>query len=148
ITEWPTLRRWLEDSQAMRAFTHELRQAAKQWSTRGKPNDLVWRGATAQEALGHAKRHVLELSAIENEFLAAINHQVARSRRRRVFVFTSIFVALGMVFAGGAFAFVRISMAEQDAQDKAAQAEIDRTAAVDAKGKLQKQIDALNAANH
>src|ERR1044071_4125118 len=53
ITEWPTLRRWLEDSKAMRAFTHELQLAAKQWAARGKPSDLVWRGATAQEALGH-----------------------------------------------------------------------------------------------
>src|SRR2546429_4647052 len=43
---------------AMRGFVHELRQAAKQWAARGKPADLVWRGATAQEALGHAKRHV------------------------------------------------------------------------------------------
>ena len=37
ITEWPTLARWLEDSQAMRGFMHELRQATKQWASRGKP---------------------------------------------------------------------------------------------------------------
>ena len=46
ITEWPTLARWLEDSQALRGFMHELRQAVKQWVARGKPSDLVWRGAT------------------------------------------------------------------------------------------------------
>ena len=65
ITEWPTLARWLEDSQALRGFMHELRQAAKQWAARGKPRDLVWRGATAQEALATLKRHVLDLSAAE-----------------------------------------------------------------------------------
>src|SRR5690606_32210376 len=65
ITEWPTLKRWLEDSHAMRGFMHELRQAARQWASRGRPNDLVWRGATAQEALGHAKRQLLDLSTVE-----------------------------------------------------------------------------------
>src|SRR6185312_14705790 len=44
ITEWPTLARWLQDSHAMRGFTHELQQAARQWASRGRSRDLVWRG--------------------------------------------------------------------------------------------------------
>lgn len=62
ITEWPMLRRWLDESHAIRGFVHELRAAARQWAARGRPNDLVWRGATAHEALGHARRNVLDLS--------------------------------------------------------------------------------------
>src|SRR6185312_15613060 len=72
ITEWPTLRRWLDDTHAMRGFVEELRQAARQWTSHGRSNDLVWRGATAEEALGLAKRHVLDLAAVEREFLEAV----------------------------------------------------------------------------
>lgn len=136
ITEWPTLKRWLEDSQAMRGFMAELRQAAKQWATRGKPNDLVWRGATAQEALGHVKRHVLDLSANEKEFLAAVKAGVAATRRRKVFGVAVIAVVLGLLFAGGSIALVRIRKAEQVAQDKAQQA-------VAAQRALQGQVEAL-----
>ena len=77
ITEWPTLRRWLEDSHALRGFLAELRQASKQWEARSRPGDLVWRGAVAQEAISNAERHVLDLSAAEKDFLAAVRGQVA-----------------------------------------------------------------------
>ncbi|HUS28543.1 MAG TPA: hypothetical protein VMZ53_08540, partial [Kofleriaceae bacterium] len=155
----PTLKRWLEDSQAMRGFMHELRQAAKQWASRGKPADLVWRGATAQEALGHVKRHVLDLSTVEREFLAEVKAQTARSRRRKLAVFTAIAVTLALVLAGGSFALVRIKLAEKDAQDKAAQAiKAKKEAegalgqakqateeAVKAKGDLQGKLDIIEA---
>jgi len=129
----------------MRGFMHELRQASKQWAARGKPADLVWRGATAQEALGHVKRHVLELSAVEREFLAEARKQIGRSRRRKVAAFTTIFIALGLVLAGGSFALVRIKLAEKEAQEKAKQAEIDRKKAEDATNDLQGKLDIIEA---
>jgi hypothetical protein len=119
VTEWPMLRRWLEDSHALRGFVEELRQAARQWASRGKPGDLVWRGATAQEALARAKRNVLALSAIEREFLDAIATQSARARRRRVTAFASIFAALGLVIAAGSVALVSIQAARREATQKA-----------------------------
>jgi DNA repair exonuclease SbcCD ATPase subunit len=143
ITEWPTLQRWLEDSHAMRGFMAELRQAARQWAARGKPQDLVWRGVTAQEALGHVKRQLLDLSAIEKEYLDAVRRQTQRGRRVRVLVFTSVFTALGLVLAGGSFALVKIKIAEAEAQEKAKQAEIDRAEAVAAKGELQGKLDII-----
>jgi len=122
ITEWPALHRWLEDNQAMRAFMGELRAAAKQWAARGRPADLVWRGAVARDALDHVKRQLLDLSAMEKEFIAEVRKHSARARRRRVLVFTSIFTALGLVIAGGSFALVRIKLAEKEAKAKAAEA--------------------------
>jgi eukaryotic-like serine/threonine-protein kinase len=133
ITEWPTLKRWLEDGHALRGFLHELRQAARQWASRNKPADLVWRGATAQDALSTAQRHVLDLSAVETEFLAAVRAQAARSRRRRVYVFATVFSALGLVFAGGTIAFIRVQNAEHEAKDKAVAAQ---RAQADLQGKL------------
>jgi eukaryotic-like serine/threonine-protein kinase len=157
ITEWPTLQRWLEDNQAIRGFMHELRQAARQWASRGKPHDLVWRGATAQEALGHANRQLLELSLVEKEFLAAVHAQVARTRRRKVMLGSIVALALSLVLAGGSFALIRIKLAESAAKEKAEeavkalaqaegdrkQAEIDRAAALAAKGELQEKLDII-----
>jgi hypothetical protein len=157
ITEWPTLQRWLEDSQAMRGFMAELRVAARQWASRGKPNDLVWRGVTAQEALGHVRRQLLDLSAIETDFIESVRKLAARTRRRKVLVFTSIFTALGLVLAGGSFALIKIKLAESEAKDRAAdavnalddaqnarkQAEQDRASAVAAKGEIQSKLDII-----
>jgi hypothetical protein len=147
ITEWPTLRQWLDDSLAMRAFTHELGQAAKQWHAHGRPDDLVWRGATAHDALGIAKRHVLDLASTERDFLAAIDKQLARGRRRRFFAFASIVGVLGLGLAGASVAAVRIKLAETEAQDKAQQAEMARREVEQANAKLQAQIDAVAEAN-
>ncbi|HEY5938931.1 MAG TPA: hypothetical protein VIU61_29965, partial [Kofleriaceae bacterium] len=119
ITEWPTLRRWLDDNHHLRAFMHELGQAARQWAARGKPADLVWHGATAQEALLHAKRHVLDLAELEREFLDAIATLSTRRRRRRVIALVSAFAALGLVIAGGAVALVQIRAAKAEAVEQA-----------------------------
>jgi len=142
ISEWPTLRRWLDDTHAARALTHELRQASKQWIARGKPNDLVWRGATAQEALRHARRHTLELSANEQQFLTAIEMLAARTRRRRLLALTSIAVALALVLAGGTFALVKIKMAETAAQEEARQAVRARQSETAAKEEAQLKVEA------
>jgi hypothetical protein len=122
ITEWPMLARWLEDSQSLQGFMHELRQAARQWNTRHRSNDLVWRGATAQEALGVAHRHVLDLTAVERDFLTAVGAQATRSRRRRVIAVVSAFVALVALILIGTVGVIRIAAAEKRAQADAADA--------------------------
>jgi hypothetical protein len=140
ISEWPMLRRWLEDSHALRGFMHELRQAVRQWIARGKPNDLVWRGATAQEALGVIKRNVLDLSAPEREYLAAVGHEASRTRKRKVIVFATIFSVLGLVIAGGAVAVVRISNAQQEAKQQAVAARTEAQKARAAEGEAARQL--------
>ncbi len=141
ITEWPTLARWLEDSHALRGFMHELQTTARQWAARGRPADLVWRGATAQEALSLTSRHVLDLAATERDFLAAVKNETARGRRRKVAAFTAIFIVLGAVIAGGAVAVIRISQAEKVATEKARLAD-DR--AKDAQDALERVTKAQN----
>ena len=139
ITEWPTLARWLQDSHAMRGFTHDLRQAAKQWAARGRSRDLVWRGEPAREALVNVRRHALELSPTERDFVAAVRAEAARGRRLRVAVFATIFSVLGLVIAGGSIAFLRIRAAEVAAQDQA------RTANREAE-RARAALDAMEAA--
>ncbi|HEU4611368.1 MAG TPA: protein kinase, partial [Kofleriaceae bacterium] len=139
IVEWPTLARWLEDSQSLRGFMQELRQATKQWHARGKRADLVWRGAMAQDALATAKRHVLDLSAAEKEFLEATRAQIARGRRRRVAAFTAVFLVLGVIIAGGAFFTIKLAKANAEAQDALVEAKA-------ARAQVQAQLDEVKAA--
>ena len=146
ITEWPMLKRWLEDNHALRGFMHELQQAARQWAARGRPGDLVWRGTTAQEALSVSRRHVLELSAAERDFLDAVKSQMSRGRRRKVFGVTTIFIVLGLVIAGGTVAVFRISAAERIAKQKAIDADEKAQEAVAAQAKVQAQLDTVKAA--
>jgi len=138
ITEWPTLKRWLEDGNAMRAFQHELRQAAKQWQARGKPSDLVWRGATAQEALGFVRRHVLDLSAIEKEFVVAM-------KRRRVRAYTGMFAGVALIVGGIGFAFIKITQAEGQARANLETAEQALGEAKAARLQLEDQVNKLEA---
>jgi uncharacterized membrane protein YqiK len=81
---------------------------------------------------------VLDLSVIEKEFLAAIKKQYARGRRRKVLAYTSVFVVLGLVIAGGAVAGVQIKLAENDAREK-------RDEALKAKNELQGKLDIIEA---
>jgi hypothetical protein len=129
IQEWPTLKRWLEEGQALRGFIHELGRAAKQWDARGRSRDLVWRGEPAREAISTANRNVLDLSATEAEFLFAVRRLAARSRRIKAAVFASIFGALTLVIAGGAVAVVRITAAEHEAEHQAAEATLQKAGA-------------------
>jgi len=143
ITEWPTLQRWLEDSQALRGFMHELRQAARQWDSHGRPTDRIWRGATAQEALGYARRHVLDLSAVEAAFLDAIRDHAARVRRRKMLVYAAIVGVLALVLTGGAFFTVQLSRANTEArQNEAAWHRAAREAEA-AKADLQQKLDII-----
>jgi len=153
ISEWPTLRRWLEEGQAVRGFLHELGQAAKQWESHGRSKDLVWRGTPAQDAIKTANRNVLDLSANEADFLLAVRKQASRSRGIRIAVFAGIFSSLMLVIAGGAVAVVRITAAEREAQAQASEATTQRTAADKARqaaeaatAKVQAQLDEVKRA--
>jgi serine/threonine protein kinase len=139
ISEWPTLRRWLEDSHALRGFMHELQTATRQWQARGRPTDLVWHGATAHDALGIAQRHVLELSATERDFLAAVRAQVGRARRRKVAGFTAAFLVLGLMAAGATVSWLMI-------KQKAQAAETEATRAREAETKVKAQLEQVQAA--
>jgi tetratricopeptide (TPR) repeat protein len=111
ITEWPTMRRWLDEGASLRGFVGDLREAARQWDSRGRPDDLVWRGDTAREALANVQRQVLELAVTERDYLATVAAMVTRTRRRRRLAIALVAATLALVIGGGAFALVRIDAA-------------------------------------
>ena len=146
ITEWPTIVRWLEDNQATRAFANELRGAVRQWVARGQPHDLVWRGATAQEALALVRRHPLDLGRNERAFLAAMAAQLRRAKRIRFIALASAFIVIGLVFAGGTIAYVRIASAERAAQANATALSEEAQRARRAETEAERRLEAFEAA--
>ena len=141
ITEWPTLTRWLEEGQALRGFMQELRQATKQWVARGKPNDLVWRGATAQEAIATQKRHVLDLSTAEKDFLSAAAKLIAKERRGKIRALAAVVFVLVAVLGGVSYFTLQLKQANDVAQEKTERAEA-------AESKIKAQLAAVEAAQN
>jgi len=146
ISEWPMLARWLEDSQSLRGFMQELRQATKQWQSRGKRHDLVWRGVTAQDALATAKRHVLDLSSAEKEFLNAMRAGLARSRRRKIYWLTIILLLLLGGLGAAGFFTMQLRQANEDTEAALVEAQRQTHVAKAAEAKVQAQLDAVQAA--
>ena len=63
---------------------HELRQAARQWAARGAAAISCGAARRRRRRSRYAKRHVLDLSATEREFLAAVRAQAAGARAPKV----------------------------------------------------------------
>jgi WD40 repeat protein len=83
LRAWPRLVRWQTQDADAAQLRDQLRQAAKLWSDRGRPDDLLWSGASLREFLVWRDRYVGGLSASEEAFADAMVRQAERRRRRR-----------------------------------------------------------------
>ncbi|HUS66990.1 MAG TPA: protein kinase, partial [Kofleriaceae bacterium] len=129
IERWPTLRRWLDEGQEDAAFVAQLRAAAQQWDARGRPAGLLWRGEAMEEArrwYGRARR---ELPAREQQFLDAVLALATRSSRLKRFAVVATISVLSLVAIGASVAMVWIRQAEQEAQEQADVAEVEKKVA-------------------
>ena len=129
IERWPTLRRWLDEGQEDAAFVAQLRAAAQQWDARGRPAGLLWRGEAMDEArrwYGRARR---ELPAREQQFLDAVFALATRSSRLKRFAVVATISVLSLVAIGASVAMVWIRQAEQEAQEQADVAELEKKVA-------------------
>ncbi|MGE5182910.1 MAG: AAA family ATPase, partial [Acidobacteriota bacterium] len=100
ITSWPTLRRWLDESQEDAAFLAQLRTAAKQWDQKGRPPGLLWRGDTAREARTWHARYKGELPNVEHAFIHAVIALATRSTRIKRTAVVGAMAFLSLVAAG------------------------------------------------
>ncbi|CAN5123390.1 serine/threonine-protein kinase [soil metagenome] len=140
IHSWPTLRRWLDETQEDAVLIDQLRTAARQWHVKGRSADLLWRGETADEATKFRKRYKGPLSDVERSFLAEItSYETALQRRRRAAIVAG-FVGLGLLVIAAmvALVFIQKSRTEATRQARIATesqkaAESDKKLAVDAK---------------
>lgn len=103
LANWPRLVRWqTQDADAVQ-LRDQLRQAARTWDERGRPQDLLWTGSAYHEFASWRERYPGGLSEIEEGFAAAmISFATRRRRRRRLAAAAAIFVfaVVAVVFAG------------------------------------------------
>ncbi len=123
IHSWPTLHRWLEESQEDSEFLEQLRNAAKQWVQKGRDPGLLWRGEMVQEAARFSKRFRGELGAMQREFLKEVfdlDDSAAR-RKQQLAVGGGVFLAVLLVAAVIALVIIRDSQQRAEANAVVAQ---------------------------
>jgi serine/threonine protein kinase len=118
ITGWPLLRRWLDETQEDAAFLDQLRNATKQWQSRGYAKDLLWRGEAMQEARHWYSRYRGQLPDLQRAYLNAVFAQsVKATRRKRLAIIASMaFLSLLVVAAGVALYTIHAAQQEATAQ--------------------------------
>ncbi|MFZ5445888.1 MAG: protein kinase domain-containing protein, partial [Myxococcota bacterium] len=134
IHSWPMLKRWLEESGEDAAFLEQLRTATRQWTQKGHPEDLLWRGELADEAQRFQRRFRGNLPATQKSFLGAVVELSARQARRKRTLTVAALAFLGLLAAAASVAVVVIAAARADAQEKA-------TAAVLAEAEARKNLE-------
>ena len=119
VQGWPMLRRWLDENQEDAAFVDQLRTAARQWHTKGRTVDLLWRGETADEAKKFKARYKGSLSDSERAFLTeVVEYDGALKRRKRTAVIGG-FIGLGVLVIAAMVALVVIQKSRSEATKQA-----------------------------
>ncbi|HEY0880150.1 MAG TPA: AAA family ATPase, partial [Archangium sp.] len=119
IHSWPMLKRWLEESGEDSAFLEQVRNAARAWSLKGKPEDLLWRGELADEALRFQRRYRGNLPTTQKEFLDSVIDLSARQVRRRRTLTAAAIGFLSLLVVAATVGMVVIASARAEAQEQA-----------------------------
>ena len=147
IQSWPTLRRWLDETQDDAELVDSLRTAARQWNAKGRSPDLLWRGDTADEAKRFRKRYKGPLSDAERAFLdEMISYEVAVQARRRTMVIGG-FIGLAVLMVAAMIALVVIQKSRTEVKKQAVIATDKTAVAEEANRKLAEEKAALETAN-
>jgi hypothetical protein len=139
IVNWPTLRRWLDETQEDAAIIDQLRTAARQWQQKGRSPDLLWRGETADEAKKLKKRYKGPLSDVERAFLdEVISYELAVQRRKRLLTVVG-FTGLTILMIAAMVTAVVIQRRGQEAKHNAEVAQQAKAVAEESLAALQKK---------
>jgi hypothetical protein len=139
IHTWSLLLRWLDESHEDTVFLTELRQAARQWESRGRPAGLLWRGEAADHARRWMRHYRGALTALQQEFLQAAFDLEARAGRVRKLAATGAIVFLLVLLAASGIALALIRDAQKEA---VAQAAVAREAALEARAERERALAA------
>ena len=130
IHSWPSLKRWLDETQEDSQFVEQLRVATKQWQAKGRDPGTLWRGEAAEEAMRWVKRNKSPIPASQKEFLDAVIAEATRAERRKRTFTIGLVAFLTVLLVAAAGALVTIRKSEKAAADNAAKAEEAKKVAV------------------
>ncbi|MBI4510176.1 MAG: protein kinase [Deltaproteobacteria bacterium] len=94
LAAWPRVSAWRQEDREGARMRDQLRAAARQWTDRGRPNGLLWRGDALTEYRLWRGRYPGMLTEAEEAFARASVADSARSRRARTLVVAGSFLAL------------------------------------------------------
>lgn len=149
IERWPLLAQWLEQEKDDAQFLARLRTAAKEWDAGGRPDGLLWRDESAEEARRQWKLHTgqgtTEWSAREVQFVEAVVLLSERERRWRRGVVAVVMASLGVVAIAVSILAVRAKQAAVRANQEATRANQEAIRAESSKTEAER--NALRARN-
>jgi WD40 repeat protein len=90
LSQWPRLVRWLAQDQEGALLRDQLRQVARLWEERGRPEDLLWTGTSFREYELWRERYAGQLSASEETFTRAMSDRARRRQRQRRLALTAV----------------------------------------------------------
>jgi len=93
LRAWPRLVRWQTQDADAAQIRDQLRQAAQLWHARGKPDDLLWAGASFREFALWRESYPGGLSDTEEAFSEAMVGHAGRRRRRRRLAVAAVLLA-------------------------------------------------------
>lgn len=82
ISEWTTLRQWVNENRPSLRIHHRLADAALEWQRLNQDAGLLYRGLRLDEALAWASTNSATTNALEEAFLAASQQERALERAR------------------------------------------------------------------
>ncbi|AUX42651.1 ATPase AAA [Sorangium cellulosum] len=109
IERWPTLKRWLDESQEDAVFLDRLRAAARLWDASGRAADTLWRGKVAEEARGFRERHRGALPERERLFLEEVLRLADHTQRRRRRLVSGVIAALSILVGAAGAGIVKLT---------------------------------------
>ncbi|WP_437840428.1 serine/threonine-protein kinase [Sorangium sp. So ce1153] len=109
IERWPTLTRWLDESQEDAVFLDRLRAAARLWDASGRAADTLWTGKVAREARGFRERYRGALPERERLFLEAVLRLADQTYRRRRRLVSGVIAGLSLVAIAGGAGIVKLT---------------------------------------
>jgi serine/threonine protein kinase/WD40 repeat protein len=83
IRAWPRLVRWQAQDEEGAVLRDQLKQAARLWEEKNRPDDLLWTGTSEREFELWRDRYPGKLTALEEAYADAMARKVERARRRR-----------------------------------------------------------------
>jgi WD40 repeat protein len=97
LTHWPRLVRWQTQDADSAQLRDQLRQQARLWEERGRPEDLLWAGSSYREFAVWRERYPGGLTAAEEAFARAMVSRAERQRRRRRLAVGAAFALLSAI---------------------------------------------------
>ena len=119
LTDWPTLRSWIENARESLVLTRRVADSAREWVESNEDPSYLLRGVRLEDVEAWAARAEVVLTSDESRYVAASIEQrgadVSAARRRRRRTVAALAGGLVLVSALAVVAFLLRGVAQQEA---------------------------------